>query len=185
MRDDEVAAPTLEPVERFLLIGKRFSYGPPRVVNFSAADCSWRLYYHHLGEGGIAFPDPAQEDRYRSLSHEERKDFTATLRGLVEEADRDRVRRAKRRRQFHGAIRFSTATALLDRRHILPRTIVPQHNTARESRPQPRRAAATSAASRRGPPSDDPELDPPPSRRPPLPRAERTFLKGDVPRRAA
>jgi hypothetical protein len=181
MPDDEVAAPTPETGERFLLIGKRFNYGPPRVFNFSTAGCHWRLYYHHLGEGGIAFPDPAQEERYCSLSSEERKDFIATLRGLVNEAELDRVRRANRRRQLHEAIRFSTRMALRDRRRIPPTTPIHQPKAAPENRPRRRRAALASGASRRGPPAEDPELAPPPSR-PPLTGAERDYLRAEVDR---
>jgi hypothetical protein len=150
-------APTADPLPRFLALRRRFGGG--RVINLAAVGFHWRLHYAHLGEGGIAFPDPAQEERYNGLSDEERSQFTEKLRALVDAADLERIQSQNRQRRFHAGMQLATMPTAAHR--AMPRVRCQPRSRTREHSSRRTRAAGTS---RRGPPSrstDDPEPEPP------------------------
>jgi hypothetical protein len=154
MARDEVA-PTAGTLEYLLACQRRFGGSPPRVVNFTAAGYRWRLYYRHLGEEGIAFPDSSQEERYRGLSDEERSEVAAKLRALVDGADLERIRRQTRNGRFEGGIRLSVGQA---RRPVPDLATGLLHRARGTSRMHRARSVARSGASSRDGPSDEPPL---------------------------
>jgi hypothetical protein len=75
---------TADPLPRFLEEQAYFGGGrPPRTFNFTTAGRSWRLYYRHLGGGGIAFPDSEQEEHFRRLTDVERWSVASLSRSCV------------------------------------------------------------------------------------------------------
>jgi hypothetical protein len=158
MPPDDGIGLTADPLPRLKARSRIFGGGPPRAFNFGAVGCRWRLYYRYLGEGGIAFPDPAQEKRYRNLSDEERREFTAKLRPLVDGADLERIQQRHRQQRFQAAMRLMTRPGV---RSTMPRRRCELRPRVRER--SPRRTCRTAGASRRGPPSrstDEDDLEP-------------------------
>jgi hypothetical protein len=151
-------APTADPLPQFLALRRVFGGG--RVINFTAVGCRWRLHYAHLGEGGIAFEDPAQEERYNGLSDEERSEFTGKLRSLIDAADLKRIQSQNRARRLHAGMRLATMPTAVHR--AMPRIRCQPRPRTREHSSRRTRAAGTG---RRGPPSrstdDPPEPEPP------------------------
>jgi hypothetical protein len=146
------AAPTADPLPRFLALQRHFASGRPRTLNFNACGFNWRLYYRYFGEGGIAFPDSAQDERYRSLTDEQRSMFAGKLRSLVDAADLRRIRQRNLQRRFHHGMQLAAAPIAR-----LPIGERPRCSPRPRSREQSPRRACRAAVRRRGPPaSDDP-----------------------------
>jgi hypothetical protein len=108
----ELAPPelTADPLPDFLAAQGLCGGGPARRVNFTAVGYRWRLYYRYLGDGGIAFPDAKQEQRFNSLSDQERTLFAAKLRSLVDAANLGRIRGQMRQQRFHAGMRLIAAS---------------------------------------------------------------------------
>jgi hypothetical protein len=150
-------APTAVPLSRLRAYQRTFG-GAIRAFHFRAAGCRWRVHYRHLGEGGIGFDDPAQDQRYRNLSDEEPHEFVAKLRALADGADYERIQHRLRQQRFQAGMRFATRPVV---RAAMPRRRCEPRPRSRER--SPRRTCRMGGASRRGPPSqstDDDDLEP-------------------------
>jgi hypothetical protein len=141
MPPDDVA-PTAVPLSRLRACQRVFG-GSTRVFNFNAAGCRWRVHHRHLGEGGIAFDDPAQDQRYRNLSDEELREFTAKLRRLVDGADLERIRNRTRLQRLHAGMRLATRSPV---RQAKPRQ--PHEPRPRTREPRRRNVRAGSRKAR-------------------------------------
>jgi hypothetical protein len=147
---------TADPLPRFLEEQAYFGGGrPPRTFNFTTAGRSWRLYYRHLGGGGIAFPDSEQKEHFRRLTDVERGEFVEKLRSLADDADRERIQDQRRRQRFHAGMRLAVSPpAGLSKQ--APVIHVAQRRGSVPVRPREHRSRSRIRSSARGSPDDDP-----------------------------
>jgi hypothetical protein len=150
----EDVAPTAVPLTRLRACQRAFG-GQVRTFNFDG----WRVHYRHLGEEGIAFSEPEQEERYRNLSDEERSEFAAKLRSLVDGADLERIRHRRDAQRLQAGMRLALRpTAARTRPAHRLRAPRPR---ARASRLRPVRRVARTVGSRGDPsPADEPPIAP-------------------------